>query len=730
MSTFPSTTALPNNELQLAPRGDNGPDFGQLRLAYQQCVTNNQPEISQSAINYAARYAIWSGQSADGKKHSRGPQGQIEPIPWDGASDLRVFLIDNLINDKVSMILEAINKSSLVAQPVEGNDIKRAKQVSTFMKWLLKTQMPDFDREMELLAQYLQEKGKAVMGQFWETSQEKVLTVIRTTDLQREFPDIDVQQLLDSGDVDDYLKTLFEEIYGVARAKASKMLRELKGSGETTIAIVGKERSYPVMRAFNLDSDLFIPPDTTDIEQATGIYRVQYYTPEKLRSLVNTDGWDKNWVENAIAIGKGKMLSVTPVEYMQPMNRSFIYAQQRFTNKIGVVWAYQRLSDEDGVPGVYLTIFSPDIPPTQGGIGMDGQKYEAHKGYAKFSLYGDSDGRYPFILYRREYLSRKLHDSRGLPEPLKPLQDTIKAHKDGRIDTASYNIMPTIFYPIGRPVLNWGAGARVPERRPNEYHYGQPIPFDETTEASLATLVNDARDYVGLAKSDSDEPVNPTKNQAEINKIFSSLAASLGQVWKLFKKYGNEVTYYRVTGIQNDQATEFQRGPEDEDFWFEFRYDVRDSDSEFSLDKIEKLMQFAAAMDRTGAVDWTEFLQVAFEAVDPNLANRVLRPADVGTEKVIEDVQDDCKSLYSGISVNVKPNTPPQIAMQTLQNWAQSPDVTARYQQDEAFKGRVDAYTKQVQMLQMQQQNQVIGRLGAQQPTPVIGPSAAAATGQ
>jgi len=48
-----------------------------------------------------------------------GPNGQTDPVPWDGASDLRVYLIDNLINDKVAMILEAINKSSLVAQPVD-----------------------------------------------------------------------------------------------------------------------------------------------------------------------------------------------------------------------------------------------------------------------------------------------------------------------------------------------------------------------------------------------------------------------------------------------------------------------------------------------------------------------------------------------------------------------------------------------------------------------------------
>src|SRR6478752_3028751 len=142
---------MPSAELQLAPEGESGPNFEQLKTSFQTCVSNNAPYITQAAQNYAARFAIWSGQSADGKKHSRGANGQVDAVPWDGASDLRVYLIDNLINDKVAMIMEAINKASLVAQPVEGNDIKRAKQVSTFMRWMIKTQMPDFEREVELL---------------------------------------------------------------------------------------------------------------------------------------------------------------------------------------------------------------------------------------------------------------------------------------------------------------------------------------------------------------------------------------------------------------------------------------------------------------------------------------------------------------------------------------------------------------------------------------------------
>ncbi len=125
---------------------------------------------------------------------------------------------------------------------------------------------------------------------------------------------------------------------------------------------------------------------------------------------------------------------MSPSEYMQPISRSFVYTQQRFTDRIGVVYAYQRLSDEDGTPGIYCTVFNPMLPPDQN-----------HDGCAKTGLLGYAHGEYPFVLYRREYLSRKLHDSRGLPEPGKPWQDQIKAHKDSRIDAASLGILPPIW---------------------------------------------------------------------------------------------------------------------------------------------------------------------------------------------------------------------------------------------------------------------------------------------
>lgn len=712
MSSY-TTPESANPELQIAPVGEKGPDFDEIKEAFQKCVSDQQPYVDQCRQNYSTRYAIWSGQSPDGKKHAR-EGSKIDPTPWDGASDLRVYLVDNLINKRVAMKCMAVDNANLFAEPVEGNDWKRSKAVSNFMRWLVTTQIPDVDREIELLANYYEEKGAGLMGVFWETIQERSLQVISVDEFQAQYPDVDFTEVLESGQIDSPVTAILEEWLGVSNKKALKMLKEMKETGKTTAPVIGKRRSRPVLRAFNLDVDCFISQSATDIEGAPAIYRIQYYTPEALRSKVNTEGWNPVWVEKAISTCRGKILQVTPYNYLQPLSRSFIYIQQRLNDLIGVVYAYQRLSDEDGVPGIYLTVFNPELPPSND---TDGKQ----PGYAFHSLYGDSSGEYPFVLFRREYLSRKLHDSRGIAEPLQPLQNQIKVHKDSRIDTASYNIMPPIFYPIGRPPMKWGASARIPERRPNEYHYGQPIPYDPNTDTSEDKLTKDAMNYVGFGDPNAEESANPIELQRDINKFLKCLGKVYSKVWSLYKKFGDEQVAFRVMGLQEADPEIFQKGEQDEEYNYRITWDVQSTDSEQMKQKLEALIKYAQVTDREGTVDWTEVNQLVLEMIDPNWAQRVLRPVSVGVDKVVNDTQDDLAKISAGMSKNAKINTPPNIALSTIQNFFAAPDVQARYMQDEAFRERLDAYVKQLEFQLQQQQNAQIGRQGAITPTPALG---------
>lgn len=690
--------------LQQAPKGESGPDFGALKKSFEDCVSNLQPYVDQCRENYDTRFALWDGQSSDGRKHAR-EGAKIDPTPWDGASDLRVFLTDEAINAKVAMLCMAFRKANLVAVPVEGNDLKRAKVVAGFMRWLVQTQIPEIDREVELLSNYLYEKGVAVTGQFWESTQEKTLISLTAEDLQRQYPQGDVQVLLTDPSMSETLSAIFEETYGCSKKKAARMIRELQADGRTTVPVVGKQKSRPVVRAFNLDENLFIPQHSTDLETASAVYRVQYFSAEQLRSFVNSDGWDEAWVEEAISTCRGKLITSTPDEFVRVHSRSFNYIEEHMTDLIGVVYAYQRLSDEDGVPGIYLTIFNPLMGP-DGGM---------HEGYAKYGLLGYAHGQYPFVLHRREYLSRRLHDSRGIPETGKPLQDQIKVHKDSRIDAASLAILPPMGYPVGRPPARWGAGARIPERRPNEYHFLDRPQQDGNTENSEQMLRADFNQYHGFTSPGADAQFTLMKNQFETDKFMSNWSKAFRQIWSLYQQFGSEQVYFRVVGLRQQEPVPFTKGGPDEEYDFVLNFQIESMDSEKTFAKLEQVAKIVATADREGTVDYSEWLQAMIEAVDPTIAERIITPKEAGQQKVTSELQDKLAKIYAGQDQDIAPGTPPELGLQVIQGYVQNDPVVQQRMQnpEDPFSKRIEKLTKQLQFQITQRQNAQIGRMGA-----------------
>jgi len=705
MSSFAGTTQVNGQNsdagLQLAPEGNDGPDHALLSRTLNTTIANLQGFTDQCTENYNTRYALWSGQSADGKKHAREGQ-KIDPTPWDGASDLQVFLTDEAIISKVAMLWIAFLRAGITATPVEGNDTKRAKTVSSFMRWLVQTQIPEVNREVELLANYIQEMGVGAMGVFWEETQEKILQNVTLEMLQEQFPTLDMQALLYSDDLMDDAVAIFTEIYGCTASKARKMVKELRAKQETTVPTLGRKKSYPVLRAFNLNQNLFIPNYTTDAETASAMFRVEYYTAEQLRAFVNTAGWDNAWVEAAIKTCKGTQITQTQNEYNQPISRSFMYQQENFTDLIGVVYAYQRLSDEDRYTGLYLTIFNPMLPP-------DGEQ----DGYAKFGLLGYADGAYPFVIFRREHLSRKLHDTRGIPEPGKPLQQQIKVHKDSLIDAASLAICPPMMYPQGRPPLRWGAGARVPERRPGEYHFADRPAYDPSTEKSEASLRADFNQYLGFVSAETDPVFAGYKNQKEAESFMAGFSKVFAKVWSRYKQYGSEAVYFRVVGLKQADPVEFNKGQDDEEFDFRLTFDIQSMNPEVQQQKLKALAEVAGMFDKYGQIDYGEVIQLAVQTIDPNWAELVVLPKETGSQKTVNETHTMLAQVFSGVDRDIDLNAPPDLVMQTIENYGQQPDVQQRYQQDEAFRGRLDKIVKQTRMQISQNLNKKIGVYGA-----------------
>ena len=116
---------------------------------------------------------------------------------------------------------------------------------------------------------------------------------------------------------------------------------------------------------------------------------------------------------------------------------------------------------------------------------------------------------------------------------------------------------------------------------------------------------------------------------------------------------------------------------------------------------------------------WGDFLNTYLSAVDPNLAGKLIAPAQEATNKEIEETSADISKIFSGQVVNAPPNANVQLRLQLLQQYLQgtqeipAEDVQAKMQEDEQFAARLQNYASQLEFQQMQQKNALTGQLGA-----------------
>lgn len=687
---------------EIAPQtfaSDKKPDVMELVGSYRSTVADLAGWIDQQRTNYNVRHCMWVGQHEDGKKHGN---KDVPAFPWEGASDLRVFLIDQLITADTSLLLTSLRKSNLAAVPVEAGDIKRSKLVSAFMRWLIFSQMEEIWDEAELLSNYYLEKGIAALGVFWETSisnHEQVITVEEIEQLAPELAGY-IQDKEFASDLTDLMQVTFPQL---SRRKAGKLVTSLRNSGTANIAMPEVERQRPVIRAYSLDRDLFIPLDTCDIQKAPYIFERKWYTPAQLREKVNTDGWDDTFVEHLIETRRDD----PAYEFGTEWDSRYGVEGNNKTGTVGLVCAYYRRSDEDGVPETWYTVFHPDVSDVNGA-----QAYAVH---ARLDY---KPSRYPFVVFSRERLSRRLLETRGYPEVARGWQDQIKIERDTRIDRASLSTNPPFLYRTGRKPAAWGPGAQIATQRRDDYGWAEIPAFDQGSIEVEMNLVNTARKYFGRQTSEEDKVEAGSIQRFQVQKWLGFWREVFRQAWCLYKQYGPEEQFFRVVGSEPNPDM-MVKGDEQEKYDFYLEFDVPGMDPEYQLKKLESMADMAMKYDRGGRTDWSALIGEIMGGIDPIVSERILMPQEEATEKEVKDEKELLTQMWSGMDVDLAPPFNPQLRSQVFQNYLTgsetipAKDVQARLQNDETFRARVQKHQQQIQMQMMQEDNAQIGRTGA-----------------
>jgi len=655
------------------------PSVSALQSAYKTCLTDLNQYFESCERSYRDRRNIWDGKAADLRKHG------ANSFPWEGASDMEVNTIGERIDAFVAILTQSLDRSHIKAFATSMSTMSRASVVSGFLKWMRSSYIPGFRRQMELGANHLLEKGIMVSYVGWKSESRTYKQAISLEQLveSEEMAPL-LEAILDPAAEVDAIAMLSQAFTGLKPAHAKKAVRSLRKTGVAEIPTARQSVDCPVVYALAPDIEVLFPPYTTDPQRAPYFFWRTYMTPQELEKKVTSEGWDKDWVAEAIEKYKGVEMDETISD--RPKAFCKLMGEIR-RDLILVVYTYQRLIDGDGNEGIYCTVMHPLAP-----------------GHAKHELMNGHDD-YPLVVTRLSDDQANIYETRTFSDILRGPQMQIKTERDSRIDRASMATMPPIMHPAGRAPSQWGPGVKVPYRRLGEVAFGPTPPADPGSERIEAQMVAQADRAVGL---DMTNPISGIRQQFIVNKFLDHVKDVLAMSFKLFQRVGPDEVFFMVTGNPNPQT--MGKGSPDDNYQITVSFDTTSTDPENARAQLEAMVSLVQ-LDRNGKMNTDRLLEFAAAAINPFFADYVLQPDEEAAGKMMKDVTDDLSKIYSGIEVPARPNGA-QFALQTIQGYVQQPDVAQRLQSDEAFAARLQKYAEQYQFSIQQMQNAQIGKLG------------------
>ena len=680
-----------SNGMQVQEFDSAKPDVDELKNNFDKAKANLSFWMEKAEEGRECRFEEWSGKNGTGKKI--GP----ESFPFDGASDLSANLINPLIDGDVALLTQSLTQANLVAAPVESGDVASAKLVSEFLRWRMGS-MEELQREAAIGANYLLQNGLTFFGTSWKRETTRKFQTVTMDELAQQSPEL-VMAIQDPEMKEGVEEMLFSAFPKLKKGRVRRMLRELREKGETDIPTEKIVENRPCVKAYELGREIVVDSNVIDLESARAIYCIHYFSPEALKQKIN-DGWDAKWIDEVLENSKGTYANESYSNGLITYGSTSGYGDEHYDGMVRVVVAYRKEIDpDDEVPVVTQTVFADEA---------DGAGYHKPVAY--------DEGRYPFVCITRESLNHRLLDTRGFPDLLKDYQIAAKTEMDARRDRASMSTMPAVEYIVGRKPERIGPGAQIPVRRRGEVGFVEiPKYSPASTEVELH-LRQLANQVAGRATSDADAVEANMKRQHLVNQWLNGWKQILKRIWCLDRAYAGPEVWFRVTN--NEQGATLIMDETSEVYDFNISWNSMNADEEKVIQKLDTVGKLMAQYDRSGQARYDIYLRKVIEAIDPNLANQLIAPAQEATDKEIKETSADIAKIASGQVVNAPQNSNSQLRLQVLQQYVQgteeipAQDVQQRLQEDEGFAARINQYVQALEFQQQQQRNALTGQLG------------------
>ena len=676
------------------------PNINELRRDFKRSHTDRRmTNRVKDADN--TRYSFWNGQSSDGKKHAA-DIGQ-QPFPWEGASDTRIRLADEVCNFMVNLSTSAVSRAALNVDGIEGSDTESSGAVGLYLRWMLGTLMqPDFEEELELHAEYAAQYGWSVLHVTWERCYAQVPREINLQQLTGYLgadnpPQIETLTAALQTEQEYLADLLVAGNEGLTRAKALKHIKEIIDTGKTVFEVPEMTRNQPSIIALRPYYEILFPPETTDWQRARAIFRRDFYTVAEIEEKAASGEWDEAFCKE---VKKTAGQNASTFEYgLSPVVGTSDSVDDK-SNLVEIIHAYSRRTTDSGMPGIYLTIFSPYLEKNNKGEEI----------YGEHKLVTEAGDTYPFECFTREKTRRSPIESRGVSEIVKTWQNEIKVQSDSLTDRSSFEILPPLKVPLryGQRI-KIGPGVQVAEQRPNDISWMEPPRRGSELAFQLINDITVRTDrYFGRPNPNVPPVETQLHQQAFVHRWLRHMSAVVGRMWELTQKFDSDERFGAVTGTNAPMPRDKNK------FNFSLNFDIRELDNEFVQKKLQAISQFILPEDTMGIVDRTKLIRKKLQVIDPTLATDLVTEEAEASKKMFDDVNNQVALMALGNQPNFVENDPSAgIKLQFMQQIiASNPKYQELLQSDQQFQELVQAFSQNLNMSMMQQQNKQIGRIG------------------
>ena len=669
----------------------------------------------------STRLNLWAGQDRDGRKWNKNMDGN-KALPWDGASDMRIWLVDLLVKAKVAFAMEIIARSQVAVQPLTGQDVRRAGLVEVLHKWITKNLWRSRGRrQLKIAMNWMNTDGAAILYSFYDRQTVVSNEVVTDADIVEEYlmlisPDPEETE----GEFAERLRATREAIAiqlratdkegraeaveilaarwpELSTARHRRMLRELQKEGATRVPLQLPVQEGPRPNALRVGEDIFFEPGVDDLQEAPGIYHVERLSRAQALIRAEKEDWADGFTKQLLGDGRLEAGKWGEFSVNTDDERGLSDPEGELDQKrVEVVTGLRKAVDEEGRMGVYRVVFHPSI------------KVAA----TEDELLEDSYGVYPMVAFAREVLSARFLDSRGIPEVAGPTQALAKWLRDMAMNVTSLMTVPPVKAPVNRPEsqLLIAPNGVVRQRQKGDVEVMSGWKYPKEALDLAAAIQEDVMRLFGLSYDDAHRPVSEAMQQDEAKDLLAGMEDFYMLVLTQTLHHMDPALLEEIVGEPLDVTPRELNHR----IGITLSFDPRHLNSEFVKSWLETMTTLILPNDPRNVVLRDELARIGTQMLDPSLASRLTRDTESAGEAEVKAEQDQIGAVLMGFEpelLEFSDGADFTTRFQILQQWmADNPQRVEAL--DEVTRERMARHYDNLEQMVEQMQNVQTGKTG------------------